>query len=203
MSSKRLGILLTFATVVLAGCGEPDEFNLPSAAEDVISQSKLGDMNDLGLAVYDGYQPPDISGTYAWDDTTWVEAPRAENVGKAVCDGEITYDRDRTTSYAYDRALTGDDCAGSGSGTGIPVSGEGNCFSVFLQTTESFSGCQSRQVQVTSGCLGNDGIEGFETGWYVTEYQAAACDDLVSSGEMPPVGEIVIQREGDGLAERQ
>ncbi|MGM0559056.1 MAG: hypothetical protein ACQEVA_21910 [Myxococcota bacterium] len=188
---------------LLAGCGDGDRFDLPSAVEDVVDQNRLGQMNDLGLAVYDGFEPPDISGTYAWDDTTWVEAPRAENIDKPVCDGQITYDRNRTTSYAFDRQFTEDGCSGSGSGSGIPVSGEGSCFSFYLETTEDFSGCVSRQVQVTSGCLGSAGIEGFETGWYVAEYQSDACGDLVSSGQMPPQGEIVIQREGDRLAERQ
>jgi hypothetical protein len=85
----------------------------------------------------------------------------------AVCNGRIAYDRERTTAYGYDRQLTGEGWSGFGRGSGIPVSGEGHCFSVFLQTTRAFCGCRSRQVQVTLGYLANEGIEGF--GRYVAE----------------------------------
>jgi hypothetical protein len=200
--TRLLSAAVVCASFLALGCGE-ERFDLPPAAESVVTQERLGEMNDLGLAVYDGFQPPNATGSFAWNDTTWVVAPRPENQGRSVCSGILTLDRERTTVYAYQRQFSGEECVGGGSGSDIPVSGDGSCFSVFLRTTETVGTCESSQVEVMSGCLAEYGIEGFESGWYVEEYHSAPCSDLVESGQMPPAGEVVIQREGDGLAERQ
>ena len=195
------GVLVCMALV--AGCVPEDRYDLPQTVETVLSQERLGEMDDMGLTVYDGHTPSDISGTYAWNDTTWVVAPRQENVGRSSCSGHLTLERGRTTAYDYQRQYDGQECVGGGSGTNIPMSGDGGCFSLFLRTTETVSGCRSNQVEVISGCLGEDGIEDFESGWFVDAYQSDACQSLVDEGQMPPQDQIVIEREGDGLAERQ
>lgn len=203
---KHMLCLLIGGSIILAGCLLADEdgtrsYDRPVGSEAVVTDEKLNEIEDLGVSIYDGYSPPDISGSYAFDSAEWVRAPRSENVGREVCDTQRTYTLQQDGTLTSEFVYTG--CMGDGMSDGIFVSGEDDCYTTYSQGVQVFEGCERTSVSITSACVTAQGLSGFQEAFFDVSQQGTSCADLVDRGRLPPEGGIIVVEELDGLVARQ
>lgn len=193
---------LVAAFFICTSCGgaAPD-YDRPEASKDIISNKQLFELEELGLAIHEGQAPPDITGTYEWDSNVRVVDPRPEREGQPICDGQITFTVASDDTITSEILYTGFDCEGEGGNSGIIISGADDCFTLYASGDETFLDCESRDlIRVTSGCLSDDGIEGYQLAAAIGSYTSDECDALLDSGRVPPAKEFVMDEETDGLA---
>lgn len=207
-TKKYLAILACFAGLGFGAtaCGDTasnndtPSYERPEGSRAFISDEQLAEIEDLGVPIHDGANPPDISGTFEWDSSVWTIAPRQQYEGREVCDGQRTYTLEDDGTVSSTMFYT--NCDGEGSSSGIFISGTDNCFTLYSTGTGDFEGCTNTTVTVGSGCLTDEGIKDSLTAWYVSSYGDGPCQSLVDQGRMPPEGGIVVNAEEDGMMSR-
>ena len=169
--------------------GVPDEVN------DFLDPEDLAKLEDAGMQIYPGDNPPNIEGSYLVDsqvivyDEIGMEGDPVANYIQTYYDQKS----DGSIKNSYE-AIGIDDTA---TGLGAFISGDKDCFSVYVRVDGSADGCNYASPIIYSGCLADEGIEGFSLGLIMKSKQGDNCDALM------PEGAARIIKEQDGLAARQ
>ncbi|MGM0555445.1 MAG: hypothetical protein ACQEVA_03605 [Myxococcota bacterium] len=175
-------------------------YTRPDASRAIISDERLAEIAEMGVPIYDGMNPPDMSGKYVFDSSEWIDAPREENVGRSVCDSEVTYTLEDDGTLSAESVYTA--CSGSGSSSGTQLSGEGSCYTTYARSQETFEGCERSSVSVSSGCLTEAGITYWTSAFFDTAHGEENCPALLEEGRLPPIDGVVVVEETDGLVEK-
>jgi len=205
-SFARLGL---FAALLLAaGCPESDDGfttgmgdadtteeppEVPDEVYEFLDVEDLMRLDDAGMPLYYGDDPPNIEGTFlldslliVYDDSGWEGLP--------ILTYWITFAdqaEDQRLTCSYECPEAGD----VGFGTDGYISGQEDCFSVFIDVSGQTGGCEYRSLSAYSGCKRPEGIKGFHHGFMMLEKQGEDCDLLVE------VDSIRVVEETDDLAE--
>ena len=167
---------------------------VPDPVDDYLSEFDRALLEQVGLELHRGDEPPFIEGTYfldsllvAWDDDGfdgWNVVPTFV---------EFTQQRDDLSLSA----ATWDDGSSSSSGMGGYVSGTGDCFSAYIEQTyyTADDDCTVQMPIVWSGCMVDGDIEDFAMGFIAVE-RSGPCHDTVQEGHR----RLIV--EDDGLAAR-
>ena len=189
--SIRRMLPLVVVTAVLASCG----LSYPEGVRNIISDDQIRLLEESGLEVHPGLNPPRIEGSYR---TTTLEATfDSTEVYPSVYTYYYNfYDQDdRQNSVVMDyNGGNGSDVA---TGEGAFLSGNGSEFSLFVEARGETMGVEYTQVSVYSGTVTEAGIENFQLGIILIEKEGDENDILL----MPVEGRRVFV-ERDGLAER-
>ncbi len=165
---------------------------IPDEVDDFFDEEQREALEDVGMVIHTGDDPPDIEGTYfldaieiIYDDSdTWLDIVDYTYVFfDQTNDGEI--------SMNYE-APDANDVA---EGVGAFISGSGDCFSIFLDTEGVANGCEYKLPGIISGCLDDSGITDWQNGFIMGEKSGDNCDLLM------PTDHRRIIEETDDLAE--
>jgi hypothetical protein len=189
--SLRRVLPLMALTAVLASCG----LMYPEEVRNIISQQQIRLLEESGLKVHSGLNPPDVEGSYR---TTTLKATfDSTNIYPSVYAYYYRFydqDDDRNSVRIDYNGGNGGDVA---NGEGAFLSGNGSRFSLFVEAEGVTNGIPYRQVSVYSGTITEQGIKDFQLGIILVEKDGDDNDVLL----MPVEGRRVFVEE-DGLAER-
>jgi hypothetical protein len=175
--------------------GEDDEFERPDEAREIISDEDLQRLIDVGAVVHPGSDPPDVSGVFdvaggvvTYHDREWIE-------GTEVCFRIWTLEGTENPEMYISSSESYGNCSGSSEGSGIYISGSGNCFTLYGAGMGERDGCEFEDAGITSGCLTDEGIEDMLEGivagaW--TSAQDNACETLIDDGLIGDEGELAV-----------
>lgn len=182
-----------------------DPYQRPPEARDIISDEQLKSFEDLGLPIYGGDSPPDISGTYLFGD--WlVEHNTSEywpGGSGGWCHDQYTY-RPAGPANVYNTTLTSPNCDLTAQGLNHYISGTGRCFTLYNKNSASFNGCDYTSINILSACLNDNGDFASPMTVDLTSSMenTSTCESLVSRGLLKAAGEFSSQRFEDDIAKR-
>jgi len=192
----RLLFVVLAAMVVFACAAEEEGTNggpidgVPSEVNNFFGQADLDKLKEAGMNINTGINPPDITGTYL-GDTLVISYDDTDATGMSVSRYQYTF-YDQTAAGAIKVDYTALDAADVATGTGGFISGEGTCFSIYLDTKGVADTCNYKTPNIISGCLNTSGdITSWQQGLIMTEKEGS-CDTLI------PVGHRRIISETDG-----
>lgn len=156
-------IAVLMGVIVIPSCGKYGDYFTGGLSQDIqnmIPDTILKIVTDLGMPINKGKNPPTLEGTYLASPFVLKSSNRPGDVaGRTFSDYEVKfYNQDE-----IDLSLTVDYINGpeQGSGLGSFVSGSGNKFSVFAQVNSTLSGHPAKIVHIISGTLTSTGISNF------------------------------------------
>src|SRR3989344_1664147 len=172
--------------------------NVPNPVNEFLSSNDIEEYEKAGMKVYTGNNPPNIEGLYASDSLViFYDKPfkDAAPVGTEVSSyNHQFYDQKNDGTIKLKRiSLEGGDEA---EGVGGFISGDNNCFSIFVDVKDQSDQCSSDQATIYSACKVEAGLEGLQAGFILKKQEGSGCVVVV------PVGHMRIITEDDSLAER-
>ena len=167
--------------------------DVPDDVNDFLDQEDIDKLKNAGLEIYTGDNPPNIEGSYLANSQITVYDD-AGQVGYQPADYIYTF-ADQTDAGSISHSYDSPDAGDSGSGLGAFISGDGDCFSVFVRVEGSTYECDYEMPEIFSGCLNDEGIADFAIGFIMTDKEGFGCDALIEEGQAR------IIEEEDGLAE--
>ncbi len=188
-------MVLLLAALTVACTDDVPSYDLPANVDAIVDDASLAALEREGFVVHDGTNPPDITGTYAWDSTV-----RFYPDAFTICNGMGTYTLRADGTVMAEEMLT--ECDGGGSVDDAPIAGDGDCFTLFLPSEREFEGCRYRTIKVLSGCISPEGITDPLRASMPNEFLSPACDALVAERRLTGPGEFALRRETDGLMAR-
>ena len=199
--SRRLhatSFALAAALILASACStseEPidvDPYERPGGARDLITDAELAILEDVGAVVFGGENPPELAGVYDRAGGEVIYHDRSEIEGTPLCYNiwtvEATTDPARYTLSSENY----NNCSGSSEGVGSYVSGDGDCFTLYVASAGERDGCEHYGVGITSGCVTSDGITEMISAGLAGErisVEAGACEALINDGLLGAEGE--------------
>ena len=181
---------------------DPKEFTTPERISQVVPEDIRKKM-DPYIPIYDGANPPNVEGVYVMD------SPRIVYDATGNIDSEYDHfapmyfkisnqDMTNNTLDFQERQISNGKVIGEGEGNGAFISGEGNNFSVYFNTTdlshtEDYD-VTSKTALVISGTKASDGIQNLRYAFVVVEKGADPNNHLMN------VGDFRVFRDNDELA---
>ncbi|MFT4975849.1 MAG: hypothetical protein ACI8S6_001742 [Myxococcota bacterium] len=171
---------LTLA-LLLSGCGFSAEIR------DMVSTGKITALEEDGLVVYPGSNPPDFSGEYTFntmeisydsDGDAYSLSQYNQTLAAPDEDNAVAFDDEETVR-----------AAASGTGDG--------CFSLFREVEVEQTGCTLLYVEILTGCLVSQGIADPQAALIISEADGTGCESAFMDE-----GDRRIFTEVDGMALR-
>ena len=158
----------------------------------MLSDEQKQILEDLGMPINSGENPPDITGYYLTDDLDCIEDTTGVFLQNLFYYWWF-YDQSGNEIKLDYFNLSGDEATGNGAF----IFGSGNDFTVYMETEGTYSSSITyKTVNIYSGTLGATGIEDFTNGFIMTEKTGDDGDAYLMA-----VNEARIYEEGDDLAE--
>ncbi len=207
----RAALLPLTAALLLAGCaaqtfeggGQTAEFHfpppepIPGVPDDVNEFLTLQDvriMEQAGMVIHEGDDPPDIEGRYHLA-TPYIEWDDYSNaIGTPLMEAWVGFSNQQADA-SLDSTFEDDFTEAAGSG-GF-VSGEGDCFTAWVDVEgyNADDNCAFAMPELISGCVTSTGLTDFQFGYLMT-WTDGDCYDTVDDGHRRIIG------ESDDFAER-
>jgi len=166
--------------------------DVPDDVNDFLDPEDLEAIEDAGMPVHRGDNPPNVEGSYGLDSLI-ITYDELGMEGWTIAYYEMTY-YDQTSAGAIKNDYEAPDAGDVGTGIGGFISGDDGCFSVYLDIEGEASGCSYKLPAVHSGCMDSNGIADFYWGFIMKEKSGTNCDALM------PEGAVRVIEESDGLA---
>lgn len=208
---KKTIILTVFALgILLLILGGSIKFNIfsgnkiqgvPKEVNQFLNNQDVQKHIEQDFTIYRGDNPPNIEGSYllnnltlVYDPQTWkntypigyVIAPYIYRFSNQTLEGKIDF------SYSSNEV---DDKAEGLQGF---ISGENNCFTVFINQQGEYIDCNYNQPKLFSACIVNNKLTQVQDSWFLKYKKGASCEEHVM-----PLGYLRIYEEKDGTGERQ
>jgi hypothetical protein len=190
-------VVLTVLTVVLLfSCTSEEISNLPQEVQDMLNPDQLNVLEEHGMIINEGINPPDIQGVYfsnynfcTFDSTGVLEGFTVDNYfWNFYNQSDKNIRLDYTAQNVQDQA----------SGAGAFITGDGELFSVFVELVGINFGVDYTTVMVISGRKTAGGINDFMYGLILTDKDTTA--DPFDAIMMPIDGHRIFE-EYDDLAD--
>ena len=189
-------VLAILAMGFMFSCSTEEIRNLPQEVKDMLTPDQLQTLEDHGMIINEGVNPPDIQGVYfsnynycTFDSTELLEGFTFDNYfwrfyDQSGNDVKLDY----TAQNVQDEAT----------GAGSFITGDSEFFSVFVELNGISFGVNYTAVMIISGRTGSGGIHDFMFGFILTDKDTSADpDDFI----MMPIDSHRIVEEYDDLAE--
>lgn len=157
---QKIGIAVLACGIIFTSCGKYGDYlkgGLSKDIQNLVPDSIMTIITDLGMPINKGNNPPDLTGTYLASPFVLKSSNRSGDVaGKTFSDYEVKfYNQDDT-----ELTLTVDYVNGpeQGSGLGSYLAGSGKKFSVFAELNSTYQGHPAKIVHIISGTITTTGI---------------------------------------------
>jgi len=172
-------------------------YNLSGSILDIIPDEFIAIIEELGLEINGGIDPPIINGSYLIAPLIRVKSNFPDNMNN-FCDMDLTfYDQkpkpDLTVKINYEQ------CIGNiGTGLGAFISGEGNKFSVFVPILNTDPhGHITDLIKIFSGELEETGIKNMHFVLIMKDDHGDPYNEFIENGQ----GRLF--KDGDGFSEKK
>ncbi len=163
--------------------------DVPLEVNEFLNQEFIDILQDRGMEIHKGFDPPDVTGNYYVDSWTNKETS-LQYVNYSYQFANQTPNLQIEVNSKSDRAVA--------FGTGAFISGDGTNFSIYCETDSHISEDDHevyiKSADIYSGSISQDGILNFEKGFIILEKD----NDL--NNRYMNVGDSRIVYEADGLA---
>lgn len=183
--------LSLFLVGSLVSCGDKD--TVPEAALEFLDEEHLEQMEDAGLPIHRGSNPPDITGEFVAD--TLVVLHDDLDQSPTILPYEYTFEGQSGDELVMSSTNNYSDVK---EGEGAFISGSGGCFTLYVDAEGVANGgaCAYKAPYVYSGCLNDDGdIEDWTYGLIMVA-RDGDCAGVIDIGHRRIIG------ESDGLVEK-
>lgn len=201
MKAKLFIMAMLAMSIVFISCEDDDEEDdstelnedgLTQDITDLVPQDILTEMEDLGMQINGGDNPPTLENTYLGSPFI-LQSSNIESdwEGMTFPDFYATFEdqnnENLTIQYSYQNG------GESGSGLGGFIVGENNEFSVFVEvTSENYLGEQASNVQVISGTLGDNEITDLQVALFMIDNNGNPSGVWIENGQ----GRIIYDEDG-------
>lgn len=193
--------LILSSILMLSSCEKEDntpevnEDGLTQDVTDLVPQEILDEMEDLGLPIYGGIDPPNIEGRFVASPFILLASNRQSDVpGYQFQDYYVAFkeqdDRELTIMMDYENGSE------MGNGLGSFIVGDGNRFSVFVEVISESNGETASFVHIVSGELTETGIKDLYFANFMLDNRGNPSGAWIEEGE----GRVAF--DSDGFSER-
>jgi hypothetical protein len=181
-------LLLVLLLFITSACNT----NKTSKISDMITNEQIDQLKEDGLDIFEGSNPPNVEGSYLADSQYCIYSSDGDSEWYTY---DYYYNFTNQSGDTLTLAYNGGDSSDVSEGDIGYIMGEGQNFSVFVESNGTYEEISYTTVTVYSGTLDTDGIHDFEMGFILTKKS----DDPY--GYMMDVGDDRIFIEDDYLAE--
>lgn len=164
-----------------------DVTKVPSQVKPFLNDENLQKMDEAGMNIYTGNNPPNIEGTYMYKDMVVKYDPEGAKFPLLTYYFTFKDQNNNAVNFSHRSEKDNKGVVDLAKGKGVFISGEGNCFSVYLDNDEQAGECKSKSVQIFSACKDKKGLVDMDDGTLWT-YMSDKC----SKEEFVPAGYIRI-----------
>lgn len=179
-------VMLCFSTILFSCKKEAesnDDTGLSQDIKNFVPQSVIDSMRKWGMIINEGKNPPVITGIYNFTRNLCVfDNSRYNQTGDYFADYRFRFrnqDNDKLTISLDYKALS---AADSASGVGSFIAGNDNSFTVFVNIHGVAEEISYAQIGFYSGIKTENGIDHFQTGFYLTEKGPDPSNKIVAVG---------------------
>lgn len=162
-----------------------DITKVPDEVKTFLSDENLQKMDEAGMNIYTGDNPPNIEGTYTFKNIIIKYDPNGYNFPLVTYNYTFKDQKEDNTVLFSSKSQGGGPKGESdiGEGEGVFISGEGDCFSVYLSNDEKIGECESKSAEIFSACRNERGLVDMDQGTLWT-YMSDQCskEDYVPAG---------------------
>lgn len=174
---------------------KPDTKEVDTRLESVVPNEYRVQLEKY-MAIYDGVNPPNVEGVYLASPSTLVySSDGAFEVGHKFVDYYFKFSNQNTKRNTVDYERKGKSGTDSETSTGAFISGDGNNFTIFFNTTGVAQGISNKKALLVSGTKASDGIKNLIWAFVMTEKGDDPNNVLIK------VGEFRVVKDNDGLAD--
>jgi hypothetical protein len=129
---------------------------VPEAVSSFLAQNDFDVLNSVDFRINSGFNPPDIGGTFHVDNwTVKYDKGNIYPAGKQIDECDYTF----STPTASGELNVSYECTNdTGSGSGAFISGSNSCFTIYINQTGNYLGCNYTMPAIVSGCLDTAGL---------------------------------------------
>ncbi len=173
---------------------------VPKEVNQFLSNTDVNRFVEQGFTIYRGTSPPNIEGSYLLNNNTLVYDPQTwantYPLGYVVSPYIYTFSEQKPDG-SIKASFISEEADDRAEGLGGFISGEGNCFTLFVGFKGNLQGCNYDSPKVFSACLVEGNLTNIQDSWYSKDKDKEGCDNVM------PIGYLRIYEEKDGSAERQ
>lgn len=204
--------LVVLATHLLTSCGgsSDDDTNVVTlqsggsafdgsrpAISDVYSQSQLDALEQIGLVFNLGSQPPDIEGTYRFNNRVLQATSVPGDTANEFVSTTITFSNQNNATLTVEYTSVEDEGVNTGTttGTGSFISGSGQAFTVYVVSETIINGSVADSTATISGVISSSGIENIQLAGFMLDNRGDTLTFIPND-----TGRLII--DADGLSQR-
>lgn len=169
--------------------------------QKIVPQPILDSLQKKGLVINQGTVPPSLEGFFLCSPDVLVSPYGADDsykVGKVIADYKYNIYGQSADKLTIKLDYKGIGISDVGTGKGSFVSGNGNFFTIFSETSGTNGSLITyKTVDVYSGEITSTGIKNFQYGFVITEKTGDPNNTVLIA-----VGKGRVYKDGDGLAEK-
>lgn len=172
--------------------------DVPNPVNEFLNKFDIEKYKKAGIKIYTGDNPPNIEGNYYLNSLVLFYEEPWDKQGD-VGDGIVNYNYkfyDQKSDGTINSSYTAESLPSEAVGIGAFISGNDNCFTIFVDDKGKGYSCNTREARLISACKTDKGLEQIKDSFIMKEKQGSDCEELM------PVGNLRIITEDDGLAER-
>lgn len=178
--------LFMLSIALVSSCKKETKTNQPKFSPQILNIVPLSTIDSLkkwGMTIYEGTTPPKLEGVYLVNNAECIfDNSNAPRLGLWRSDYKYKfYNQDNsklTISLDYKATMAADTAKGVGSF----MSGNGNQFSVFLQTQGVANGINYKSTYVISGTKTDNGIVDWQDCFQLTQKDSDPTGILIKAG---------------------
>jgi hypothetical protein len=177
----------------ISSCGKDEEpTELSKDIQNIVPDSTLQNIVDMGMVINKGVDPPDIANEYLASPYE-LKATTVSNdwsIGTIFADYYFRlYDQDNDKLTIKLDYYNGGE---NGTGLGGFISGSGNKFSIFVVVNSEYNGYEAKLIHIISGKITDDGIEDFYFTNYMLDNYGNLGEVWIENGE----GRVFVDSDG-------
>lgn len=172
--------------------------DVPNPVNEFLNKFDIEKYKKAGIKIYTGDNPPNIEGSYYLNSLVLFYDEPWDKQGD-IGDGIVNYNYkfyDQKSDGTINSSYTAESAPSEAVGIGAFISGNDNCFTIFVDDKGKGYSCNTREARLISACKTDKGLEQIKDSFIMKEKQGSDCEELM------PIGNLRIITEDDGLAER-
>ena len=195
---KNYGMMMLAMVMALSmvSCGSDDKDDNGGQKDTRISSvvpTEYRNKLERYIEIYDGVNPPNVEGVYLSSPTVLVYT--SDNVfepGKTFADKYYKFENQNSTNNTIDYQAKQSTAIQTGNGAFI--SGSGNNFTIFFNSTERDGEITTKMALIVSGTKTSEGIRNLK-------YAFVMLDKYDPNNKKMDVGTYRVVKDGDGISE--
>lgn len=198
----KMCISVLSLVIIIAGCKKKDgggyiveENGLTKDINDFVPQSVLDEIEEMGMPINEGVNPPNIQFRYHASPFILLNSNReSDNIGSKFSDYDIQFSEQNNTNLTVKSASVNG--GQESEGVGGFIVGDDNRFSVFSKVNSELKGEKAVLLNMISGKITSDGIIDFYFANFMLDDNGDPSDVWIEVGD----GRILY--DSDGFSEK-